>query len=67
MYTGHLNGAKADEIEQNPAEFSLFSLVCRWLESTPILNDNVAWEQYRKAADLWLEVSSEVCHKLYQS
>lgn len=65
MYTGCLNGTNSDDLEPNSTEFSLFSLVCRWLESTPILNDNIAWDQYRKAADLWLEVSSEVCHKLY--
>lgn len=62
-----MNGTKSDDHEQNPTEFSLFSLVCRWLESTPILNDNVAWDQYRKAADRWLKEPSEVCNKLYLS
>lgn len=64
MYTGCLNDVKSNELEAISTEPSLFTLVCRWLESTPILKDNIAWDQYRKAADHWLEVSSEVNHRL---
>ncbi|VVC39797.1 Tryptophan 2,3-dioxygenase [Cinara cedri] len=56
-YTECFNGKKSDEFERTSTEPSLFTLVCRWLESMPILQDNIVWDQYRKATDHWLEES----------
>ncbi|XP_026804490.1 tryptophan 2,3-dioxygenase [Rhopalosiphum maidis] len=58
-YTDCFNGKKYDELERVSAEPSLFSLVCHWLESIPMLKDNIVWDQYRRAADHWLERSTE--------
>uniref|UniRef100_A0A2H8TFX8 Tryptophan 2,3-dioxygenase n=1 Tax=Melanaphis sacchari TaxID=742174 RepID=A0A2H8TFX8_9HEMI len=58
-YTDCFNGKKYDELERVSTEPSLFSLVCHWLESIPMLKDNIVWDQYRKAADHWLERSTE--------
>lgn len=60
-YTDCFNDKKYDELERASAEPSLFSLVCHWLESIPTLKDNIVWDQYRRAADHWLERSTEVC------
>lgn len=59
-YTDCFNGKKFDEFERAVTEPSLLILVCRWLESTPDLQDNTVWDQYSKAADRWLETSLEV-------
>lgn len=59
-YTDCYNDKKSDEFNRTSAEPSLFTLVCRWLESTPILQDNTTWDQYRRAADYWLDESTEV-------
>jgi len=59
-YTDCFNSKNYAELERTSTEPSLFTLVCHWLESTPILKDNIVWDQYRKAADHWLEGSTEV-------
>lgn len=61
-YTDCFNDKKSDEFDRTSVEPSLFTLVCHWLESTPILQDNIAWDQYRRAADHWLNGSTEVCY-----
>uniref|UniRef100_A0A2S2QR91 Tryptophan 2,3-dioxygenase n=1 Tax=Sipha flava TaxID=143950 RepID=A0A2S2QR91_9HEMI len=50
---------KSEEFERTLTEPNLLTLVCRWLESMPVLQDNTIWDQYRRAADLWLEESTE--------
>lgn len=54
-YTDCFNDTKSDEFERTSTEPSLFTLVCHWLESMPILQDNVVWDHYCKATDHWLE------------
>lgn len=59
-YTDCFNDKKCDEFERTITEPSMFTLVCHWLESVPILHDNVVWDQYRRATDRWLEESIKV-------
>jgi len=56
-YTDDSHDKNSDEFERTLIEPSLFTLVSHWLESTPILQDNIVWNQYRKATEHWLEDS----------